>query len=166
MSRAAASEAGVPRSRCGVVKTVIRLAANAQNAAQSHAQAVVRGNETSCYSSRGSCLFSMDSLCDGHFPRISLSAASRLATISARNPNFVLPWFLVDMGHRLGHGGVSHVALRIFTDAICFPDRGPAMPMIRKYLTASCMAWRLRDLSPVSIRSSLGAPSKAYPQVS
>lgn len=129
------------------MKTVIRLAANAQNAAQSHAQAVVGGNETSCYRSRGSCLLSMDGFGDGDFPRISLSAASRLATISGRNPNFVLPWFLVDMGYRLDHGGLSTVALRTFTDAICFPDRGPPMPMIREYLIAACMAWRLRDLS-------------------
>jgi hypothetical protein len=67
----------------------------------------------------------MDGFGDGDFPRISLSAASRLATISARNPNFVLPWFLVDMGYRLGDGGLSTVAL-IFTDAICFPDCGPS----------------------------------------
>ena len=74
----------------------------------------------------------MDGFGDGDFPRISLSATSRLATISTRNPNFILPWFLVDMGHRLGHGGVSTVALRSFTDGICFGDRGPPMPIIRK----------------------------------
>jgi hypothetical protein len=82
----------------------------------------------------------MDGFGDGDFPRISLSATSRLATISARNANFVLPWFLVDMGHRLGHGGLSTVTLRIFTD-------------LSVSLTVDLRCRRLRDLSSFSARS-------------
>jgi hypothetical protein len=96
----------------------------------------------------------MDGFGDGDFPRISLSAASRLAIISDRNPNFILPWFLVDMGYRLGHGGVSRVALRILP-TLSVSVTVDLRCRIRK-LIASCMAWRLRDLSALSIRSSRG----------
>jgi hypothetical protein len=76
----------------------------------------------------------MDGFCDDHFPRISLSAASRLAIISARNPNFVLPRFLIDMGHRLGNGGLSTIALKEFTEPVCSLDQRPfANPIIRNF---------------------------------